>query len=129
MVARVTCPCGGHSYEGCCEPLHKGLAAANAELLMRSRYSAYVLKLEPYLLSTWHKSTRPQALSLADDGSRWLGLEVKRHQMTGTETALVEFVARYKIGGRAHRMHEVSRFVCEDGCWYYVDGEFPDKAT
>jgi SEC-C motif-containing protein len=49
--------------------------------------------------------------------------------MTGAETAIVEFVARYKIGGRAHRMHEVSRFVCEDGRWYYVDGDFPDKAA
>jgi SEC-C motif-containing protein len=35
----------------------------------------------------------------------------------------VEFVARSKLGGRAHRLHEISRFVREDGRWYYVDGD------
>ena len=54
----------------------------------------------------------------------WLGLEIKRQQTTGADSALVEFVARSKINGRAQRLHEVSRFVREDGHWYYVDGEF-----
>ena len=93
---------------------------------MRSRYSAYVLGREPYLLATWHASTRPTALDLDKETSpRWLGLDIKRHQATGPDSAVVEFVARYKTGGRAHRLHEVSRFVREDGRWYYVDGEFP----
>lgn len=94
---------------------------------MRSRYSAYALGLEPYLQTTWHASTRPPALDLSTDkGTRWLGLEVRRHETTGADTAIVEFVARYKIGGRAYRLHEISRFVREDGHWYYVDGEFPE---
>ena len=93
---------------------------------MRSRYSAYVLGLEDYLLATWHASTRPTALDLDKETSpRWLGLDIKRHQATGPDSAVVEFVARYKTGGRAHRLHEISRFVREDGRWYYVDGEFP----
>ena len=93
---------------------------------MRSRYSAYVLGLEPYLLATWHASTRPTALDLDKETSpRWLGLDIKRHQATDPDSAVVEFVARYKTGGRAHRLHEASRFVREDGRWYYVDGEFP----
>ena len=93
---------------------------------MRSRYSAYVLGLEPYLLATWHAGTRPTALDLDKETSpRWLGLDIKRHQATSPDSAVVEFVARYKTGGRAHRLHEVSRFVREDGRWYYVDGEFP----
>ena len=93
---------------------------------MRSRYSAYVLALEPYLLATWHPSTRPESLDL-DDGTqtRWLGLDIRKHQSTGPDTALVEFVARYKIAGRAHRLHESSRFVREQGHWFYLDGEFP----
>jgi SEC-C motif-containing protein len=92
---------------------------------MRSRYSAYVLALEPYLLSTWHASTRPALLDLAaDQDIRWLGLQVRRYE-TENDSALVEFVARYKIAGRAHRIHETSRFRLEDGRWYYVDGEFP----
>lgn len=91
---------------------------------MRSRYSAYVLKLESYLLATWHATTRPAALDLAADNGKWLGLEVKRYVPESADEATVEFVARYKIGGRAHRLHEVSRFVREDGRWYYVDGQF-----
>ena len=91
---------------------------------MRSRYSAYVLALEPYLLATWHASTRPPALNLADEaGTKWLGLEVRRHQQPDDGQALVEFVARYRVAGRGHRLHEVSRFVREDGRWYYVDGD------
>lgn len=92
---------------------------------MRSRYSAYVLGLEDYLLATWHISTRPASLGLADQSPQpaWLGLAVKRHENPTAETAVVEFVARMRIGGAsAHRMHEVSRFVREDGRWYYIDG-------
>ena len=110
--------------------MHAGGAAPDAEALMRSRYSAYVLALEPYLLTTWHASTRPARLDLAaEEKGQWLGLEIKRHQRTGDDRASVEFVARHKTGGRAHRLHEVSRFVREDGRWYYVDGEFPTKAA
>lgn len=117
------CPCGGANYASCCGPLHAGHAAADAAALMRSRYSAYVLKLEPYLLATWHASTRPAALALAaDTQTQWLGLKVGEHR-AGGEQASVRFTARYKIGGRAHRMEEHSRFVREDGRWYYVDGD------
>lgn len=89
---------------------------------MRSRYSAYVLQLEDYLLASWHGLTRPAALNLAGEPQpKWLGLEVKAHQESG-HAATVEFVARCKLGGRAQRIHEISRFVFEDGNWYYVDG-------
>jgi len=93
---------------------------------MRSRYSAYVLGLEAYLLDTWHASTRPDALGLATQSPKptWLGLSVKRDENPTAETAIVEFVARMRIGGgRAERIHEVSRFVREDGRWFYVDGD------
>ena len=118
------CPCGSKSYAACCEPLHRGTPASGAAALMRSRYSAYVLKLEDYLLATWHRDTRPAALDLAADDTKWLGLEIKRQQESG-DTAIVEFVARHKVAGRAHRLHEISRFMRDDGRWFYVDGEFP----
>lgn len=119
------CPCGsGQCYAACCGPLHAGeQPAASAEALMRSRYSAYVLKLADYLLATWHPSTRPSELDLAADDSKWLGLDVKRHEVQDDDRATVEFVARYRIAGRGHRLHEVSRFVREDGRWFYVDGD------
>ena len=91
---------------------------------MRSRYSAYVLGLEQYLLATWHASTRPAFLNLAADAaSKWLELEVRRHQVQDAGHATVEFVARHRVGGLGHRLHEVSHFVREDGRWYYVAGE------
>ncbi len=95
---------------------------------MRSRYSAYVLKLELYLLASWHTSTRPATLDLAADNTKWLALEVKKQLGESADHATVEFVARYKTGGRAGRLHEISRFVREDGKWFYVDGEFVDTA-
>lgn len=91
---------------------------------MRSRYTAFTLLREDYLLETWHPSTRPSSLGLeADKKTKWLGLDVKRHEQQDADHALVEFVARYKVGGRAFRLHEVSRFVHEGGKWSYVDGE------
>ncbi len=123
---RTRCPCGRPAdYAQCCGPLHAGTAVATtAEQLMRSRYSAYVRRDEAYLLTSWHASTRPAALDLAAQSvPTWLGLEVKRYLPDG-DHAVVEFIARLRHGGgKAQRMHEVSRFVREDGRWYYVDGD------
>lgn len=117
------CPCGAGAYGRCCGPLHDGGVAASAEQLMRSRYSAYALGKFDYLRATWHDTTRPVDLG-EDNGEavKWLGLSVKRHVAEG-DTATVEFVARFRVKGRGQRLHEASRFVREDGRWYYVDGE------
>lgn len=90
---------------------------------MRSRYSAFVLELRDYLLASWHPSTRPASLEANEPGLRWLGLEIKRAVLPDAEHGTVEFVARSKLGGRAHRLHETSRFVRESGQWFYVDGD------
>lgn len=91
---------------------------------MRSRYSAFVHQLGDYLLDTWHPSTRPAAPLSFDAGLRWLGLTVKEVRQLSAERATVAFVARSKAGGRpAQRLHETSRFVCEQGRWFYVDGD------
>ena len=122
----VGCPCGGNKeYIDCCgRYLDKSEVPATAEGLMRSRYTAYTLKREDYLLATWHCSTRPISLEMSDRShNQWLGLTVKRYEHSGAEHAIVEFVARYKVGGRAYRLHEISRFVCDKGRWFYVDGE------
>lgn len=96
-----------------------------AEQLMRSRYSAYVRGDEAWLLATWHASTRPASGFLQEDGPplRWLGLKVEWHETDG-DTARVRFVARMaRGGGSAQRLAETSRFVREEGRWYYVDGD------
>jgi SEC-C motif-containing protein len=122
-----TCPCGsGAAYDACCGRWHRGpqhLQAPTAEALMRSRYSAYVLARGDYLRDTWHASTRPAEPLHFEPALQWLGLEVKRHALTGEDQAEVEFVARSRLGGRAQRLHECSRFVREGGRWTYLDGD------
>ncbi len=95
---------------------------------MRSRYTAFVRLDADYLRDTWHPDFRPRTLTL-DPDQRWLGLRIKRCErgQPGDHEGVVEFVARYKIAGRGHRLHEVSRFSFEGGHWYYCDGEFPEK--
>lgn len=142
--APTGCPCGGPSLATCCGPYIDGSAIApTAEALMRSRYTAYGQRNEPYLLATWHASTRPvEPLFGAEEKLQWLGLEVKsalRLRQRKAEPAeqadqdrdTVEFVARFKVGGRAERLHEISNFVREPDAiggalrWFYVDGHFP----
>ncbi len=96
--------------------------APDAECLMRSRYTAFVQGRADYLLATWHPSHRPQSLDF-DAAAQWLGLEVRGHWVKDPDHAEVEFVARHRLGGRAVRLHERSRFVREGGRWYYVDGD------
>lgn len=98
---------------------------------MRSRYSAYALRLKLYLLASWHPSTRPHADSfeLGDEQTRWLGLKITRREMSGSDEGIVEFVARYRVGGAsAARLHETSRFVREGGTWFYIDGEIHEDS-
>lgn len=130
--SQSACPCGRHDsksrllrYADCCGRfLETDGIAPDAESLMRSRYSAFVLEREAYLRATWHGSTRPMHVPF-DADVKWLGLEVRRHHPVDEHHAEVEFVARHKpADGSAVRLHEESRFVCESGCWYYVDGNF-----
>ena len=91
---------------------------------MRSRYSAYAQGLIDYLLATWHPSTAPGELVLSP--VKWLGLEVLQVQAAG-DAGVVEFVARYCDAGRGVRLHEISRFVREDGRWLYIDGQMQES--
>jgi len=90
---------------------------------MRSRYSAYVLGLPSYVLATWHPGTRQAPLEPDPPGLKWLGLEMRRHATPHTTHTTIEFVTRSKLGGRAHCLHEVGRFVLEGGRWFYVNGD------
>ena len=91
---------------------------------MRSRYSAYVMERESYLLATWHPSTRPSFLDLQrEPRPKWLGLKVLAKLEQDADHVQVEFIARYKIGGRGFRLHETSRFERIDGRWLYLDGD------
>jgi SEC-C motif-containing protein len=95
------------------------MPAPDPQSLMRSRYSAFVLGRERYLLDTWSAEQRPSAIEF-DAQTKWLGLEVKNQKIHDEHHGEVEFVARYRIGGRATRMHENSEFSKINGRWYYV---------
>jgi SEC-C motif-containing protein len=129
------CPCGGAptamrlkgseaAFADCCgRYIVQQQLPPDALHLMRSRYSAFVLENEAYLLHTWQKTHRPGKLEF-DVGAKWLGLDIKdfvhKGLQEGQETAEVEFVARVRVAGKATRLHERSRFVCQDGQWLYV---------
>lgn len=134
-VPSAACPCGRLqgsggkakplAYADCCGRFidhWDAQPAPDAECLMRSRYTAFVCERADYLLATWHPSHRPASLDF-DAAAQWLGLEVRGHWVKDADHAEVEFVARHRLGGRAVRLHERSRFVREGGRWYYVDGD------
>ena len=123
----VLCPCeSGIPFNACCEPLlscERG--AATAEALMRSRYTAYTRAAVPYLLATWHPSTRPETIEV-EGIPHWCGLEILGTEQGGADDSLgmVEFRATALAGERLIVLRERSRFVREEGTWYYLDGEF-----
>ena len=121
------CPCRSKkTYQHCCQPLHEGQPASTAERLMRSRYSAYVLGLTDYLQQSWHRSKRPSRVRLFAD--QWTGLKIIHTEkgQSNDKTGIVEFIAKYKMNGKAHRLQERSRFLQEDRHWFYIDGEYDE---
>jgi SEC-C motif-containing protein len=126
--ADLPCPCGsGAPYARCCEPLHLGAGASTAETLMRSRYSAFALRLTEYLSRTWHPSTRPGTLEL-DHGTVWRRLQIVDTVGGGPDdsSGVVEFRASYRSPDGAGVLHERSRFARNAGHWAYVDGDSLD---
>lgn len=111
------CPCGsGKALAQCCEPYINGSATApTAEALMRSRYTAYTQLNELYLLASWHSTTRPKKLEL-DQATQWLRLKI-----VNSRDDRVEFIATYRINGKAYKLHENSRFLHENKKWLYLD--------
>jgi SEC-C motif-containing protein len=136
-VTDIPCPCGGGAYETCCARyVETGAATPTAVALMRSRYTAYVLRNEAYLRTTWWPDTLPDEPITGADDVKWIALDIVGKQPqakapTDEEHATVEFVARFKVSGRAHKLHEISQFQRQIDAagvprWYYVDGTFPD---
>lgn len=128
-LATRLCFCGTtQQYAACCGLFITGQQhAPNARKLMRSRYSAYVVKNTDYLLSTWHPSTRPSQLDLSEDITQWQSLSIIRceaGEMHDTQGKVV-FTARYKINGKAFKYTEHSLFRQEDGQWFYLSAEQP----
>jgi SEC-C motif domain protein len=118
------CPCRKKSetivYADCCGRYHRGAVAPTPEALMRSRYTAFAMLNAPYLLATWHASTRPATIEF-EAGRDWYMLKVIAAAERG-DTGTVSFLARSRMGGRTWALEEVSRFAREGGRWFYVEG-------
>ena len=110
-------------FSACCGQYLEGDGAPpDAHSLMRSRYSAFALQRQAYLLATWHTSTRPVQVGF-DTTGKWLGLDLRKALASSPTEAEVEFIARFKpFGASAWRLHERSRFMLQEGRWWYVDG-------
>ena len=121
------CPCGcGLSFTACCQPiLNDHSLATTAEKLMRSRYCAFVLKNSVYILSSWHRKTRPKSLNFDNHPVQWLGLEIHAcsEGQENDSTGNVEFTSSYLENGQLCRLREDSQFLKEDGLWFYLRGE------
>ena len=124
----MNCPCrlgqlsSGQTFDRCCGQFisHRALPE-NATQLMRSRYSAYTLADQDYLLETWHPDFRPPRLQL-DTGIRWLGLDIIVSEEHGVK-ALVEFEASLLVAGEVSALRERSDFVLQQGRWQYTSGQ------
>ncbi|HWL02443.1 MAG TPA: YchJ family metal-binding protein [Microbacteriaceae bacterium] len=94
-----------------------------AEGLMRSRFAAFRDGDAAWLLRSWHPSTRPAHVDLADNPT-WRALQIVETIAGGPHDAsgIVEFRASYLADGEAGVLHERSSFVRESGRWFYVDG-------
>jgi len=129
------CPCGSQKpYSDCCQPIHLDhQAATTPEELMRARYSAHVEGLVDFVVATYHPSCEAEAQrdGIADSiNSDWCKLDVissdaGRHH----EEGFVEFKAYFNQDGEQFCLAERSRFIKENGLWFYIDGEFPSQET
>lgn len=129
MADELVCPCGSKkNYWECCEQLISGNAVAQtARQLMRSRFSAYSKNEIDYLIATWHPSKRheisKQSLLKTAESCDWLSLSIldTAEGQQADEQGEVEFLAVFKEE-KLGAMQERSRFIKENGQWFYVDG-------
>lgn len=120
------CPCGsGNYFNDCCESIIAGATAATPEILMRSRYTAFVQKQLNYLEQT-------NAPEIREDFNRaeaeraaaeieWRGLNIL-HTTEKGDTGTVEFVINFQRNGKELTQYELATFRRENGLWFYEKG-------
>ncbi len=126
MSLSSPCLCGSKlEYQQCCESFHSGKTYPSTALaLMRSRYTAYVLRNVAYLQETWDLTKRPAAIDFSKENITWLRLEIVEFKKGGIadNKGLVTFKAFYLQEGIECVMNEISRFTKTNGRWFYLDG-------
>ena len=91
---------------------------------MRSRYTAYTLDNIDYIKKTQtgraSENFNYENAKAWAKNAKWLGLKIIDAPETNTDEGIVEFVAKYKEDGKAHKLAERSHFKRINGKWYYV---------
>ncbi|HJD78279.1 MAG TPA: SEC-C domain-containing protein [Corynebacterium pollutisoli] len=119
------CPCNtGLTYAECCGKYHAGGVAPTAETLMRSRFTAFVVRDADYLLRTWDPDTRPFELTLVDLPVQFYRLDILDVVGGGPldREGVVEFEAFYK-GDPPGSQRERSMFRRVGREWVYTAGD------
>lgn len=126
MTFEQQCPCGSKkSYIECCMPIIQGTSIAKTAVqLMRSRYTAFSINNDEYLLASWANETRPEQLNTDKDPIKWIGLEILEKEQGSAQDnkGTVSFLATFIVSDRLCHLQEKSRFLKEDGAWFYLDG-------
>lgn len=127
----MNCPCGNtKKYEECCAIYHTGKELApTAELLMRSRYTAFAKKQLDYIKNTIHPQNIQDFNQEANrewaESADFTSLEILRAEESGNK-GIVEFKANYTVDGEEYLHHEVSTFRKQSGQWYFKTGKVID---
>lgn len=125
-LTRSDCLCGsGLSYDRCCGLYHSGTAVPDEALvLMRARFTAYARRNVDFLESTWVKEKCPEKIDFSKENAAWIRLEIiqiKKGKLKD-QKGLVEFKAYFLTDGEEFALHEISRFIKQNGRWFYLDG-------
>lgn len=117
----MKCPCNPSKlYENCCKKAHQDIESVTSpEILMRSRYSAFVLANIDYLQKSHHSNTRPTKLEKREILSWTKSVEWIKLDILQKTKNTVEFKAYFEENGILNYIHENSLFVKENGHWVY----------
>jgi SEC-C motif-containing protein len=131
------CPCGsGKTFALCCRPLlARERPAASAEELMRSRFTAHVVRDYAHLHRSYLKTANePYDPADTPEPTAWTRLVVHSHEPgVKPDVAFVEFTAYFKEGEAERSFPERARFQRIDGVWFYAgpvrEGPAPIHST
>ncbi|MCK5293500.1 MAG: SEC-C domain-containing protein [Arcobacteraceae bacterium] len=123
-----SCPCGSkNKYKKCCQPFHKGKLPKTALELMKSRYSAYVVKNIDYIIKTTHKENLDFTIQIKQwkddvllfcEESNFIKLEILETNLNDLES-FVTFKVELQIKNKDESFVEKSKFLKENNMWLY----------
>ena len=127
MNTDTHCLCGSElNYQDCCRLYHEGeKIPSTAEILMRSRFTAYAMQKGGYLIETWASNKRPEKINFEKEDAQWQRLEIinTKKGLAKDSRGIVEFKAYFLSKGMPSVMNEISRFTKTGGRWFYLDGQ------